>query len=225
MANRGGKCGNSDRFPLLGSKITVDSECSHEIKRWLLFGRKAMTNVDSMLRKRHYSANKGSYSQGYGLPSGHIWLWELDCKEGRMPKNQCLQTVMLEKTPESPLHSKEIEPVNLKGNQPCILIGKIDAEAEVSVFWSSDVESLWCWERLRAEGEEGIRGWDGWMASLMQSMWICTNFGRCWGTERAGMGWQKSWTWLDDQTTRDAICNMMTVVHIAIWHIWRLLRE
>ena len=59
-----------------------------------------------------------------------------------MPKNQCLQTVMLEKTPESPLHSKEIEPVNLKGNQPCILIGKIDAEAEVSVFWSSDVESL-----------------------------------------------------------------------------------
>ena len=69
-------------------------------------------------KQRHYSANKGPYSQGYGLLSGHVRLWELDHKDGRMPKNWCLWTVVLEKTPESPLDSKEIKPVNLKGNQP-----------------------------------------------------------------------------------------------------------
>ena len=89
-------------------------------------------------KQRHYFANKGPYSQGYGLPGGHIWLWDLDHKEGRMPKNWCLRTVVLEKTPQSPLDSNEIKPVNLKGNQPWILIGRTDAEAEAPVFWSSD---------------------------------------------------------------------------------------
>ena len=83
-------------------------------ERWLLLGRKAMTNLDSVEKQRHYSANKGLYSQCYDLPSGHVWLWELDRKEGRTPKNWCLWTVVLKKTPESPLDSK-IKPVNLKG--------------------------------------------------------------------------------------------------------------
>ena len=65
-------------------------------------------------KQRHYSANKGMYSQGYGLPSSHVWLWELDHKEGRVPKNWCFWTVVLEKTPEIPLEGKEIKPVNLK---------------------------------------------------------------------------------------------------------------
>ena len=83
-----------------------------------------------------------SYSQGYGLPSDHVWLWELDDEEGRTLMNWCLWTVVLEKTPESPLDSKEIKPVNLKGNQPWILIGrKTDAEAEAPVFWSPDANS------------------------------------------------------------------------------------
>jgi len=69
-------------------------------------------------KQRHYSADKGAYSQGYVLPSGHIGLGELDCKEGRTPKNLFLWTVVLEKTPESPLDSKGIKPVNLKGDQP-----------------------------------------------------------------------------------------------------------
>ena len=85
-------------------------------------------------KKKHYSADKDLYSQGYGPPSGHVQLWELDCKEGKMPKNWCLLTVVLEKTPESPLDSKEIEPVNLKVNQPWILIERTDAEASASVF-------------------------------------------------------------------------------------------
>ena len=61
-------------FLFLGSKITADGDCSHEIRRRLLLGRKAMTNLNSVLKSRHYSANKGPYSQGYDLPSGHIWL-------------------------------------------------------------------------------------------------------------------------------------------------------
>ena len=79
-------------FLFLGSEITVDGDCSHEIKRQLLLDWKAITSLDSVLKKqRHYSANKGPYSQGYGLPSGHIRLWELDHKEGRMQKNWFLQ--------------------------------------------------------------------------------------------------------------------------------------
>ena len=89
----------------------------------------------------HLILAKGPYSQGYGLPSGHIGLGELDCKEGRTPKNWYLQTAVLEKTPENPLDSKEIKPVNLKGNEPWILIGRTDAKTEAPVFWSLDVNS------------------------------------------------------------------------------------
>ena len=89
------------------------------------------------------------------------------------------------------IHSfKEIKTVNLRGNQPWILIGRTNAEAEAPVFWSSDANNWthwkrpWCWERLRTEGEEGTRGWDGWMASLIQWTWNWANFRRWWGTER-----------------------------------------
>ena len=105
-------------------------------------------------KQRHYSADEGLYSQGHrGLPSGHIWLWELDHKEGRMPKNWCLWTVMLEKTPESPLDSKEIKSVNLKGDQHWTLIGMTDAEAEVPVFWSFDANS-WLTEKVPDAGKD-----------------------------------------------------------------------
>ena len=128
-------------FLFLGSKITVDSYCSREIRRQLLLGRKAMTNLECAEKQRHYFADKGPYSKGYGLPSGHVWLWKLDSKESRMQNNWCLQTVVREKTPESRLDSKEIKPVHSKGYQPWILIGMTDAEAEAPVFWSSDVNS------------------------------------------------------------------------------------
>ena len=78
--------------------------------------------------------------QGYGPPSSHIWFWELN-REGRAPKNWCLHTVVLEKTPESLLDSKEIKPVNAKRNQPWVFIGRTDAEAEAPVFWSTDVNN------------------------------------------------------------------------------------
>ena len=89
-------------------------------------------------KQKHHSADKGLYRQGCGLPSGHWQLWELSCKESRVPDDWCLQTVMLEKTPESPLDFK-IKPINFKGTQPWILIEKTDPEPETAVFWSSDV--------------------------------------------------------------------------------------
>ena len=77
-------------FIFLGSKITADGDCSHEIKRPLLFLRKAMTNLDSVLKsKRYYFANKGLYKQNYGVSSSHVRMWELDHKEGWAPKNWC----------------------------------------------------------------------------------------------------------------------------------------
>ena len=129
-------------FILGGSKITADGDCSHEIKRHLLLGRKLMTNIDSILKKqRHYLANKGPSGQGYGFSSGHVWMSELDCEESWVPKNWCFSTVVLEKTLESPLDCKEIQPVNPKGAQSWVFIGRTDAEAETPVLWPPDVKS------------------------------------------------------------------------------------
>ena len=143
MGNRRGKGGNSENL-FLSSKIIVDDDFSHEIRRRLLLNRKVMTNLDSVLKSRDITTNRGLYSQGYGLPSGHVGLWELDHKEGRMPKNWCLQTVVLEKMPENPLVSKDIKTVNVKGDQPWIFTGRTNAVAEAPGFWSFDVTRWLC---------------------------------------------------------------------------------
>ena len=88
-------------FIFWGSKITADGDCSHEIKRRLLLGKKVMTNLDSTFKSRDF-ANKGPSSQGYGFSSSHVWMWELDYKESLVSKNWCFSTVVLEKTLESP---------------------------------------------------------------------------------------------------------------------------
>ena len=120
-------------------------------------------------------ADKGPSSQSYGVSSSHIQIWELDHKEGWVSKNWCFQTMVLEKTLESPLDCKEIQPVHPKGNQSWIYIGRMDAEAEVSIPWPPNWKRPWCWERLKAGGEGGDRGWDGWMASPTQWIWVCSN--------------------------------------------------
>ena len=99
-------------FLFLSSKITVDGDCcNHEIRR-LLLGRKAITNLDSVLKSKDITfADKGSYSQGYHISCSHVQIWELDPKEGRVLKNWCFQTVVLEKNFESPLDSKEPKPL------------------------------------------------------------------------------------------------------------------
>ena len=94
----------------------------------------------------------------------------------------------LGKALESPLDSKEIKPVNPKGNQPWIFIGRTDAEAKVPILLPpDDLKRPWCWERLRAEGERGDREWDGWMASSTQWAWVWANSGRWWRTGKPGI--------------------------------------
>ena len=145
-------------FIFLGSTITVGSDCSREIKRWLFLGRKAMTKVDSILKSRYYSANKGPSSQSC-FSSSHVWVWELDPKQSWVPKNWCFWTVMFKKTLESSLDYKEIQPVHPKGNQLWIFIGRTDAEPETLILWPPDARK-WpqCWERSKAEGEGDDRG-------------------------------------------------------------------
>ena len=139
MANRWGNSGNSDRlyFGRLQNQITADGDCSHEIKRCLLFGRKIMANLDNVFKKEDITLLKKVHSQSYGFSSSPVWMWELDHKESWALKNQlwCWRRL------ESPLDSKEIKPVNPKGNQPWLLIGRTDAEAEASILWAPDEKS------------------------------------------------------------------------------------
>ena len=126
-------------------------------------------------------------------------MWESDYKESWVLKNWCFWTVVLEKTLESPLDCKEIQPVHPKGNQSWIFIGRTDVKAETPILWPPDGKNWliwkdpdagkepWCWERLRAGGEEEDRGWDGWMASPTQWTWVWVNSGSWWWTGRLGV--------------------------------------
>ena len=91
-------------------------------------------------QQRQYFANKGLSSQGYGFSCGHVWMWELDCEEGWVPKNRCFWTVVLEKTLESPLDCKEIQPVHSEGDQPQDFFGRNDAKADTPVLWPPHVK-------------------------------------------------------------------------------------
>ena len=130
-------------------------------------------------KRRHYFANKGPSSQSYGFSSSKGWMWELDYKESWVSKNWCFWTVVLEKTLESPLDCKEIQPVHPEGKQSWIFIARTDAEAETPILWPPDkweelthLKRPWCWERLKAGGEGDDRGWDGWMTSPTWWTWV-----------------------------------------------------
>ena len=197
MANRWGNNGTVTDFIFWGgSKITADGDCSHESKRRLLLGRKAMTNLDSILKSRRYFANKGTSIQSYGFSSSRVWMCELDYKEGWVLKNWCFWTVVLEKTLEYPLDCK-ITPINPKGKQPQIFIGRTNAEADAPIFWPPDAKELthwkrlWCWERLREWGEGADKGCDGWMVSPTQWTWVWANPGD--GEEQGSLVCCSSW--------------------------------
>ena len=159
-------------FIFLGSTITVDGDCSHKIKRHLLLGRKAMTNLDILLKSKDITLlTKVCLVKVMFFSSGHIWMWELDYKEGWEPKNWCFQTLALEKTLESPLDSKKIKTVNPKGNQPWIFTGRTDTEADGPILWPPDANG-------RLTGKDSDAGKD-------------------WGRNRRG---QKRMRWLDGIT-------------------------
>ena len=199
-------------FIFLGSKITADGDCSHEIKRRLLLGRKVMTNLDSIFKSRDITLpKKGPSSQGYGFSSGHVWMWELDCEESWVSKNWCFWTVVLEKTLESPWDCKEIQPVHSKGDQSLVFFEGMMLKLKLQYFGHSCGElthwkRLWCWEGLGAGGKGDDRGWDRWMASLTRWMWVWVNSrswwwtGRPWvlqfmGSQRVRHDWETELNW------------------------------
>ena len=123
--------------------------------------------------QRHYFANKGPSSQSYGFSSSHVWMWELDYKKSWVLKNWCFWTVVLEKTLESPLDCKEIQPVHPKGDQSWIFIGRTDAEAETPILWPPDEKNWliwrdpdagedWGWEE-KGTTEDEMVGWYHWL--------------------------------------------------------------
>ena len=97
-------------------------------------------------KQRHYFANKGPSSQGYGFSSGHVWMWELDYKESWAPNNWCFWTVVLDKNLESPLDCKEIQPVHPNGDQSLVFIERTDVEVETPIFWPPDEKSCLIWK-------------------------------------------------------------------------------
>ena len=153
------------------------------------------------------------------------WMWELDYKESWAPKNWCFWTVVLEKTLESPLDCKEIQPVHPKGNQSWVCIGRTDAEAETTILWPPDVKN-WligkdpdAGKKLKAGGEGDDRGWDGWIALLTQWTWVWPNSGRWWRTGKAGVlqSLGSQWVghnWVTEQLTLKSL--------LFIWSLYLL---
>ena len=190
MANRWGNNENSDRLYFLG----LQNHCRWWLQSWnykmLAPWKKSYDQPRWHIRKqRHYFTDKGPSSQSYGFSSSCVWMWELDYKESWAPKNWYFQTVVLEKTPESSSDSKEIKPVNPKGNQLWILIRRTDDEAPV--LWPTDARAGSLENNLMmgkiSSKKRGNRGWDGWMVSPTQYRWVWANSCRWWRTGKPGM--------------------------------------
>ena len=160
-------------FIFLGSKISADGDCSHEIKTPAPFKKSYDKPRQHIKKQSHYFANKVPSSQSCGLSNSHVWMWVLDHKESWTLKNWRFYTVVLEKTLESPLDCKEIQAVH----QSWIFIGRTDREGESPVLLPLDAElthwkTSWCWAGLKTEGEGDHRGWDAWMTSPIRWTWV-----------------------------------------------------
>ena len=162
-------------FIFLGFKITADGDCSHEIKRRLLLGRKARQHIKE---QRHYFANNSLSSQGYGFSSSHVCTWEWEYKESWVLKHWHFWTVVLKKTLESPSDSKEIQPVNLKGNKPWISLEELILTLNLQYFdhlmWRTDLleKSL-----MLGKIEGRRRGWQRMRWSPTRRTWVWASSG------------------------------------------------
>ena len=147
MGNRWGNSGNSGWLYFSG----LQTHCKWWLQPWnwktLTPWKESYDQPRQHIEKqRRYFVNKGPSSQGYGFSSGHVWMWECDYKESWVPNNWCFWSVLLEKTLESPLDCKKIQPVNPKGNQSWIFIEKTDAEAETPILWPPDTKNWLIWK-------------------------------------------------------------------------------
>ena len=215
MGNRwGNRLSVNIFFIFLGYKITADGDCHHEIKRHLLLERKGDQPRQYIKKQRHYFANNGPSSQGYGFSSSHVWMWELDYKESWAPKNWCFWTVVLEKTLESPLVCKEIQPGLLKEISPELFIGGTDAEAETLILWPPDVKNWligkdsdagkdWRQKEMGTTEDEMVR-WRHWLDGheFEQAPGVGDGQGGLpccspWGCKESDMTEQLNWTEMD----------------------------
>ena len=146
--------------------MKLKDACSLEEKLW--------PTQRAFKKQRRYFANKGPSSQGYGFSTSHVWLWELDYKGSWVPKNWCFWIVVLEKTLESPLDCKEIQPVHPKEDQSWGLIGRTEVEAETPILWPSDVKNWLIWKDPDAGKDWGQeeKGWQRmrWLDNITDSM-------------------------------------------------------
>ena len=146
-------------------------------------------------KQRHYFANKGPSIQGYGFSSSHVWMWELDYKTGWAPNNRCFWTVVLEKTLESPLDCKKIQPVHPKGDQSWVLIGRTDVEAETPILWPPDEKSWLIWKDPDAGkdwGQEEKGTTEDEMVEWHHQIdwtWVWVDSRSWWWTGRPGVLW------------------------------------
>ena len=157
----------------LSSRITADGDYSHEMKTHLVLGRKAMTNLDSILKSRDITLPTKVHLVKAMVFPVVVWTWELDGKESWAPKNWCFWTLVLEKTLENPLDCKEIQPIHPKGNQSWIFIERTDVEGETPILWAPDVKNWLIWKDLDAgkdwrweekgPSEDEMVGWHHWL--------------------------------------------------------------